>query len=783
MANSLQVQLSLNAQGFNKGMKEASESTRQYTNEVTKITKDLPNLKKELAQSTKETMGLTLAVSRLTKEQRNSAEGRKMIQMLEESTKKTAELKDMALDTQATLKNMASDTRGLDVMKDAVGVAGNAFSALAGTIGLVTGQEDKLKKAMVAFTTVQSTVNGLTAIQNALQKQSSLMLGITTAQQKLRNASIKLETAAQSQNIVVTKGATAAQWALNAAAEANPYVLLITALVAAGVALVAFANYADEAAKKEQKQKEETEKLKQSVEEFAQAAGNEYGKLRSSYEQLKDEWNDLSSAHEKSEWLKTHKKEVDDLTNSVHDVISADKFFNDETGDVIKSFKLRAQAAAAAALATKYYQKSLEASLQKNSAANVNGSVISVDTYNKLPEAVKKKAKANYTMTWEAGNGAGQYGTPTAASSGMGGMVAKNKLTGYTLEGLTDAEVLRYGLVNQKFAQEEKEYEKIADTWIEKQAEFDKQVVHKPVAGGTTKPTKSSKSGTNKGLTAEEKKALEEREKEILKETEKFQADISINFTQAQIEDKIKKLQDKLRNTPIKIDGVFNPERDKIKKEIEKWEAELNPSKSIVDPKEFEKSIGGVIEYNNQVLQKMEDDDKKAKEKKIENLNEIGQGIQTVSGMMSSVAQMTDDETVNIMAIIGQAVANVALGFSKALAQNGKLGVWEWIAAAAAGLATMVSVQNTIKSQTSGYAEGGVITGPYSSGDRMIARVNAGEMILNKRQQSNLFNAIDENRLGGGNSNNTISLQSVKVRGADLYLTMKNYENTTGKKL
>ena len=49
MANSLQVQLSLNAQGFNKGMKEASESTRQYTNEGTKITKDLPNMKNDIS--------------------------------------------------------------------------------------------------------------------------------------------------------------------------------------------------------------------------------------------------------------------------------------------------------------------------------------------------------------------------------------------------------------------------------------------------------------------------------------------------------------------------------------------------------------------------------------------------------------------------------------------------------------------------------------------------------------------------------------------------------------
>ena len=177
----------------------------------------------------------------------------------------------------------------------------------------------------------------------------------------------------------------------------------------------------------------------------------------------------------------------------------------------------------------------------------------------------------------------------------------------------------------------------------------------------------------------------------------------------------------------------------------------------------------------------MQEDDERAKQQKLDNLNQIGEGVQNVGSIMTSIGQLTDDETLNMMGIIGQAIANVALGFSKALAKEGKLGVWDWIAAAAAGLATMVSVQNTIKSQTQGYADGGIITGPYSTGDRMLARVNAGEMILNNRQQSNLFNAIDENKLGG--STQSMVLQSVRVRGADLYLTMKNYENTTGKKL
>jgi len=41
------------------------------------------------------------------------------------------------------------------------------------------------------------------------------------------------------------------------------------------------------------------------------------------------------------------------------------------------------------------------------------------------------------------------------------------------------------------------------------------------------------------------------------------------------------------------------------------------------------------------------------------------------------------------------------------------------------------------------YAEGGIIPGSSSSGDRLFARVNSGEMILNKRQQNNIMNMIN----------------------------------------
>lgn len=80
------------------------------------------------------------------------------------------------------------------------------------------------------------------------------------------------------------------------------------------------------------------------------------------------------------------------------------------------------------------------------------------------------------------------------------------------------------------------------------------------------------------------------------------------------------------------------------------------------------------------------------------------------------------------------------------------------------------------------FAKGGIIGGGPTSGDKILARVNAGEMILNQGQQSNLFNAINSGRLGSSSSTG-VTIGFDKVRGSDIYLSLKNYMKSTGKKL
>lgn len=73
------------------------------------------------------------------------------------------------------------------------------------------------------------------------------------------------------------------------------------------------------------------------------------------------------------------------------------------------------------------------------------------------------------------------------------------------------------------------------------------------------------------------------------------------------------------------------------------------------------------------------------------------------------------------------------------------------------------------------FANGGIIQGSSTTGDKNIARVNAGEMILNKAQQATLFSAIASGNLGGSGN------VSFEIRGDKLVGVLNNYQKKISK--
>lgn len=120
------------------------------------------------------------------------------------------------------------------------------------------------------------------------------------------------------------------------------------------------------------------------------------------------------------------------------------------------------------------------------------------------------------------------------------------------------------------------------------------------------------------------------------------------------------------------------------------------------------------------------------------------------------------------MAAIGQ----IILGFATATAQASSMGPWAWLAFVGAGLGAVATMIATISS----YADGGIIQGSSFHGDNTLARVNAGEMILNQKQQANLFRALDN---GGGIGGATTT--EIKIKGSDLYLAISNLKSKRSK--
>ena len=130
---------------------------------------------------------------------------------------------------------------------------------------------------------------------------------------------------------------------------------------------------------------------------------------------------------------------------------------------------------------------------------------------------------------------------------------------------------------------------------------------------------------------------------------------------------------------------------------------------------------------------------------------------------------------------VTQAIASIALGFAMASSNANTAGTgWGWLAWLAAGMGAMATTIATIHSLT-GYAEGGMIKGNSYSGDNIggivdgsqLVGLNAGELVLNKAQQSTLAQNLQGNGDGG--------MRVVgEIQGEKIVLVANRYFKRTG---
>ena len=164
-----------------------------------------------------------------------------------------------------------------------------------------------------------------------------------------------------------------------------------------------------------------------------------------------------------------------------------------------------------------------------------------------------------------------------------------------------------------------------------------------------------------------------------------------------------------------------------------------------------------------------------------EKTKETWQDAARAVGSVGNALQQIEDPGVKIAGIVGQAIANIALGFAQATA-NTPGGIFGWIAAIAGGMATMISTISAIHSAT-GYAQGGIVDGrgggfvggmAYSGDNVGNVRLDSGELVLNRAQQSTLATQLE----GGGMQNLRLSAM---ITGEQIRLVLNNNGRRTGK--
>lgn len=149
---------------------------------------------------------------------------------------------------------------------------------------------------------------------------------------------------------------------------------------------------------------------------------------------------------------------------------------------------------------------------------------------------------------------------------------------------------------------------------------------------------------------------------------------------------------------------------------------------------------------------------------------------QDAAGAIGSVGQalsMIQDPAAKVLGIIAEAVASVALTFAQSL--KGTFSPWDWIAGAAAGTATMISTIAAIKSATAEYhAEGGFVGSPRGT-DVTPMWATPGELVLNRAQQQNLADQLQQGGGGGGYQGQPY------VSGEKIFLGINAYLRRSGR--
>lgn len=367
--------------------------TSQANNSTDNYKARLKQLKDEMTALQVETDGLTKA----------SAAQKKRFAELEKEAGKIA---DAMGDAAARVKNLSDDYKGMSAAMQGVGAGVGAFTAVSGAMSMLGQDSEKVNEAIKKMTSLLGILQGVMAVQKALNKDSQLMTLLRANSMKELNAATATNTIVTGEATVATetfttaeKTATTASAGLSTgikgvgtAIKSIPVVGWIAAIVSALlVAVNKIKTIRDE-------QKKAYEATAAQYKEFQDKINNTAAQTITKFELLSKKYNDLGdNIKAKEQFIKDHKSSFDELGASINGVKEAEDFLINNKDAFIQSEIAKATAAASREQATNLIKQKLE--LQEI-----------IDTNKKLAETYENVYKAQgmsseeiekNTKTWQ----------------------------------------------------------------------------------------------------------------------------------------------------------------------------------------------------------------------------------------------------------------------------------------------------------------------------------------------------------------------------------------------
>ena len=681
----------------------------------------------------------------------------------------------------------SSGAASLQILKNKFAEVGDAIASTMGGIMPVLNITAQIGNTVIAVSAMVSGLKNLAKIQAIVKVRTMAMNAaslVWNATSVRMNALVQVMTAS-------FRGAAVSATTLKLAIQG----LLISTGV--GVAIVALTEVIAAFTSKSADAQTQAEDTAESMKGFGDAADdiktaydsalkNTYADLMAKYEKLKAGWSALSTEQQKMAWIKDNQSAFNELRLKIGNVTEAENIFNRKTDAVVEAFKQRALAAAYAAKLTALYQRQIEL----------------LDKKQKITKTIADDAKQGGRHAKEGDIVPESWRSDRYGKVGSDGQwrftkVGAERYNGTNVSGNTQINSVDKEIesVNRQIGDTQKQLTTRLNT---ARSFITADTPTTPHAKDTPKKTtiKDDKKEEPKTHVEELQAQLAAAQKEMgnaMTVDARVKADAKIADIQRQIDETTKgKVSIKAETEPTyivqgsaadkrqshsnaqnkasriqtdyEIGIIGKDEALKEIKEINRQLAEigLKPIKIELDSKGFDKVFGdiksgwGSIQGVGNGIQGISDalegngDAWQQVTGLINGFISIAEGIQGIVELFDMLTAATSAHaaasTTDAAATAGEAAAATANTAAKsgeavanATASGAKMPFPLNLVAIAAGVAAVIAALAAV----SGFATGGVIGGTSTSGDKKFARVNSGEMILNKFQQARLFGMID----------------------------------------